>query len=160
MPVAARAQPLFMVLTVYAIRASAVGLQYLLEPVVAGHGGTVEVGEMGVAERGATGAVEHPMRGGAGERTANCNLRLQTSVHRLPFAIACFCHLLRFALNHAYINTPPAIATFNDSALPTMGSRAFCLTCAATSGDRPRASLPRTSATPPRHSPSPHSSPA
>ena len=47
------AQPLFVVLTVYAIRASAVGLQYLLEPVVAGHGGVIEVGEMGVAERGA-----------------------------------------------------------------------------------------------------------
>ena len=47
------AQPLFVVLTVYAIRASAVGLQYLLEPVVAGHGGMIEVGEMGVAERGA-----------------------------------------------------------------------------------------------------------
>jgi 23S rRNA (cytosine1962-C5)-methyltransferase len=47
------AQPLFVVLTVYAIRASAVGLQYLLEPVVAGHGGLIEVGEMGVAERGA-----------------------------------------------------------------------------------------------------------
>ena len=45
------AQPLFVVLTVYAIRASAVGLQYLLEPVVAGHGGMIEVGEMGVAER-------------------------------------------------------------------------------------------------------------
>jgi 23S rRNA (cytosine1962-C5)-methyltransferase len=47
------AQPLFVVLTIYAIRASAVGLQYLLEPVVAGHGGAIEVGEMGVAERGA-----------------------------------------------------------------------------------------------------------
>ena len=47
------AQPLFLILTVYAIRASAVGLRYLLEPVVAGHGGTIEVGEMGVAERGA-----------------------------------------------------------------------------------------------------------
>ena len=47
------AQPRFVVLTVYAIRASAVGLQYLLEPVVAGHGGMIEVGEMGVAERGA-----------------------------------------------------------------------------------------------------------
>jgi 23S rRNA (cytosine1962-C5)-methyltransferase len=47
------AQPRFVVLTVYAIRASAVGLQYLLEPVVAGHGGAIEVGEMGVAERGA-----------------------------------------------------------------------------------------------------------
>ena len=46
-------RPLFVALTVYAIRASAVGLQYLLEPVVAGHGGTIEVGEMGVAERGA-----------------------------------------------------------------------------------------------------------
>jgi 23S rRNA (cytosine1962-C5)-methyltransferase len=47
------AQPRFVILTVYAIRASAVGLQYLLEPVVAGHGGKIEVGEMGVAERGA-----------------------------------------------------------------------------------------------------------
>ena len=47
------APPLFVVLTVYAIRASAVGLQYLLEPVVAGHGGTIEVGELGVTERGA-----------------------------------------------------------------------------------------------------------
>ena len=47
------ARPLFVILTVYAIRASAVGLQYLLEPVVAGHGGVIEVGEMGVAERGA-----------------------------------------------------------------------------------------------------------
>ena len=46
-------RPLFVVLTVYAIRASAVGLQYLLEPVVAGRGGMIEVGEMGVAERGA-----------------------------------------------------------------------------------------------------------
>lgn len=44
---------LFVVLTVYAIRASAAGLRYLLEPVVAGHGGLIEVGEMGVAERGA-----------------------------------------------------------------------------------------------------------
>ena len=52
------AQPRFVVLTVYAIRASAVGLQYLLEPVVAGHGGVIEVGEMGVAERARTGAVE------------------------------------------------------------------------------------------------------
>jgi 23S rRNA (cytosine1962-C5)-methyltransferase len=47
------ARPRFVVLTVYAIRASAVGLQYLLEPAVAGHGGVIEVGEMGVAERGA-----------------------------------------------------------------------------------------------------------
>jgi 23S rRNA (cytosine1962-C5)-methyltransferase len=46
-------RPLFAVLTLYAIRASAVGLKYLLDPVVAGRGGLLEVGEMGVAERGA-----------------------------------------------------------------------------------------------------------
>jgi len=45
------ARPLFIVLTVYAIRASAVGLQYLLEPLVSGHEGLIEVGEMGVTER-------------------------------------------------------------------------------------------------------------
>jgi 23S rRNA (cytosine1962-C5)-methyltransferase len=44
-------QPLFAVLTVYAIRASAVGLGYLLEPAVAKRGGAIAVGEMGVAER-------------------------------------------------------------------------------------------------------------
>jgi 23S rRNA (cytosine1962-C5)-methyltransferase len=44
-------QPLFIILTVYAIRASAVGLQYLLEPAVEGLGGRIEVGEMGLAER-------------------------------------------------------------------------------------------------------------
>ena len=44
-------QPLFVILTVYAIRASALALQYLLEPVTARLGGRIEVGEMGVAER-------------------------------------------------------------------------------------------------------------
>lgn len=44
-------QPLFIILTVYAIRASSVGLHYLLEPTVAGLGGRTEVGEMGVAEQ-------------------------------------------------------------------------------------------------------------
>lgn len=44
-------KPLFIIMTVYAIRASSVGLQYLLEPVVAGLGGRIEVGEMGLAER-------------------------------------------------------------------------------------------------------------
>ena len=83
------AQPRFVVLTVYAIRASAVGLQYLLEPVVAGHGGMIEVGEMGVAEPARDGCCRvRSMRGGVSERTANCKLR--TSVHRLPYAI---CHM-------------------------------------------------------------------
>lgn len=45
-------QPLFVVLTVYAIRASSVGLQYLLDPLLTGRGGQIEVGEMGVSERG------------------------------------------------------------------------------------------------------------
>lgn len=44
-------QPLFIILTVYAIRASSVGLHYLLEPTIDGFGGRTEVGEMGVAER-------------------------------------------------------------------------------------------------------------
>jgi 23S rRNA (cytosine1962-C5)-methyltransferase len=44
-------QPLFIILTVYAIRASSAGLQYLLEPAVEGLGGRIEVGEMGLAER-------------------------------------------------------------------------------------------------------------
>ena len=44
-------QPLFIILTVYAIRASSVGLQYLLEPTTAGLGGRTEIGEMGIAER-------------------------------------------------------------------------------------------------------------
>ncbi len=44
-------QPLFVILTVYAIRASSVGLHYLLDTTTTGLGGRTEVGEMGVAER-------------------------------------------------------------------------------------------------------------
>ena len=44
-------QPIFIILTVYAIRASSVGLLYLLEPTTTGLGGRLEAGEMGVAER-------------------------------------------------------------------------------------------------------------
>ena len=44
-------KPRFIIMTVYAIRASSVGLQYLLEPMVEGLGGRIEAGEMGLVER-------------------------------------------------------------------------------------------------------------
>lgn len=45
--------PLFVVLTAYAIRASAVGLYYALDEMMSGYGGSITVGEMGIVEQSA-----------------------------------------------------------------------------------------------------------
>jgi 23S rRNA (cytosine1962-C5)-methyltransferase len=47
------AEPLFVVLTAYAIRFSALGLYYLLDETVSGYGGTLSGGEMVLRERSA-----------------------------------------------------------------------------------------------------------
>jgi 23S rRNA (cytosine1962-C5)-methyltransferase len=44
------ASPLFVVLTAYATRISSLSLRYLLEDAVAGHGGAVTAGELGIRE--------------------------------------------------------------------------------------------------------------